>query len=125
MALKKGDIVVPIGTLKEVVDFLSKADAETLRLLRSFLSAGTPIEDAKLLKSPRKVNKVYKDSLEVSLSKDYVWEEQHIYFVRAPDETEGSKSIRNPPKLKNTEGAGLLPSADSRTIEPAVTQDSV
>jgi len=124
MTLKKGDVVVPIGTLKDVVDFLAKADAETLRLLRSFLSAGSPVEDAKLLTSPRKVNKVYKDSLEVTLSKEYVWEEGIDYFVRVPDEIEGSRSTRNTSKAKVLKGEGLLPSADSRSVEPSAVQDS-
>jgi len=124
MALKKGDVVVPIGTLKEVVDFLAKADAETLRLLRSFLSAGAPVEDAKLLTSPRKVSKVYKDTLEVSLSKEYVWEENLDYFVRAPDEIEGSRRPRNTSKAKNVQGSESLSSTDSGTAQPSAVQDS-
>lgn len=124
MAFKKGDVVVTAGALKEVVDFLDKADAETLRVLRTFLQGGTPVEDAKLLTVPRKVNKVYKDTLEVSLSKVYVWEESIDYFVRAPDETEGSSSKRNTLKTKDVQGSEELPSSDHRPKESTPIQNS-
>ena len=122
--LKKGDRVVAIGSLKEVVDFLASADDEKLRLLKSFLSGGTPIEDAKKLGKPLKVGKIYKDTLEVTLSKDYVWEEHKDYFVRAPDELQRTSRRRNTPKGTNLESGSTLRVSDSRADESVATKDS-
>lgn len=124
MTYKKGDLVTAAGPLKEVVDFLASADPERLRLLRSFLSGGTPVEDAKLLRSPRKVSKVYKDTLEVTASKGYVWEEKTVYFERASDGTEGSRRPRNTLKTKDVQRSEPLPSADSGPIQSPAIQDS-
>src|ERR1035437_1960935 len=81
MTIKKGDLVVPTGVLKEVVDFLASAEGEKLRLLKAFLDGDEPVKDAKYLLASRKVNKIYKDSLEVTFSKDYVWEERKEYWT--------------------------------------------
>lgn len=77
----EGDMVVPCGRLETVVNFLASADKETIRLLASFFTEdarGTA--DAKRLKKPCLVVKVHKDSLEVKLSKGYIWEEKYDYF---------------------------------------------
>jgi len=80
---EEGDMVVPVSKLKKVVDFLASSDKETIRILASFFeedARGTL--DAKKLKKPCRVNKVYKDSLEVEMQKNYVWEESQEYFER-------------------------------------------
>lgn len=81
--LKKGDVVVVCGRLKTVVDFLSNADKETLRILSSFFEddASGPA-DAKKLKKPLTVKNVYsKDmTIEVQISKTALWEEREEYF---------------------------------------------
>ncbi len=90
---EKGDAVQAIGKLKKVIDFLSDADKETLRILASFFSEDAKgSTDAKRFKKPVLVRKVYsKDqTVEVEVSKTFVWEEKMEYFekVEVPEEDE-------------------------------------
>ena len=87
MNVEKGDVVVVKGKLKDVVDFLAKADKETMRILASFFqdeAKGTT--DAKRLTKPMPITNVYKDSIEVKISSQYVWEEKPDYFAIYEDE---------------------------------------
>lgn len=80
---QKGDVVQPCGKLKKVVDFLASADKETLRLLSSFFTgeAKGPV-DAKRMQKPLVIKNIYpKDlTIEVELTKNYLWEEREEYF---------------------------------------------
>jgi tRNA U55 pseudouridine synthase TruB len=85
MPLQKGDVVVAVGRLKKVVDFLASADKETIRLLISFFEgdASGPT-DAKKLAKPVEVKNVYHKEMtvEVGVSKTAVWEEREEYFAK-------------------------------------------
>ena len=85
MPLQKGDVVVAVGKLKKVVDFLAEADKETLRLLASFFEGdASAIADAKKLKKPVEVKNIYRNDMtvEVGVSKTAVWEEREEYFSK-------------------------------------------
>lgn len=92
----KDDVVQPCGKLKKVVDFLASADKETLRLLSSFFTgeAKGPT-DAKRMQKPLVIKNVYlKDlTIEVELTKNYLWEERESYFEKVEVPTEGDASI--------------------------------
>jgi hypothetical protein len=81
--MEKGDTVRVVGKLKGVVDFLAAADDDTMKLLYSFLQEKDPHADARLLQKSLSVNKVYKNSVEVMMSKGYVFEEKKEYFELA------------------------------------------
>lgn len=89
---EKGDAVQACGKLKKVVDFLAGADKETLRLLASFFQddAKGPT-DAKRLQKPVLVKKIYEKDMtvEVELSKTYVWEEKLEYFEEVGEDAAG------------------------------------
>src|SRR3972149_3555538 len=98
---EKGDAVRAIGKLKKVVDFLADADKETLRILASFFSDDAKgSTDAKRFKKPVLVKKVYpKDqTVEVEVSKTFVWEEKMEYFekVEVPEEDEDTVGDSDP-----------------------------
>lgn len=124
MSIKKGDLVTTAGALKEVVDFLASADGEKLRLLRTFLDGGTPVEDAKLLQTPRQVGKVYTETLEVTITKVYVWEEKKIYWTEVANVPKVKKARRNTTMAKDLPSAQPLPSSDSRPSQFVVEQNS-
>lgn len=88
---EKGDAVQAIGKLKKVVDFLADADKETLRILASFFDGDAKgPTDAKRFKKPLLVKKVYEkdQTVEVEVSKTFVWEDKLEYFekVEVPEE---------------------------------------
>ena len=122
--IKKGDLVTAAGPLKEVVDFLASSSDERLRLIKTFMDGGSPSEDAKSLVSPRKVTKIYKDTLEVSTSKDWVWEDRKEYFVGATIEPKAKTGRRNSVVAKDISSAEPLPSSDSRSSQFVVEQNS-
>lgn len=81
--MEKGNVVKVAGKLKAVVDFLASADDETLKLLYSFLQEKDPIADAKALQKPLVINKLYKNSIEVTMGRGYVFEEKTELFEEA------------------------------------------
>lgn len=89
--IEKGDAVRPVGKLKKVIDFLAEADKETLRLLASFFDgeANGP-SDAKRFKKPLLVKKVFErdQTVEIEVSKTFVWEEKIEYFEKVDGEDE-------------------------------------
>jgi hypothetical protein len=92
--VEAGDAVQAVGKLKKVVDFLSGCDKEDLRILASFFEgdAKGPI-DAKRFKKPVLVKKVYEKSqtIEVEVSKTFVWEDKDIYFEKVVEEVPESE----------------------------------
>lgn len=87
--IDKETYVEPIGQLKKVVDFLASADKETIRILSSFFAGeakGTT--DAKKFQKPLKVVNVYKDTIEVEVNKNYLWEEKTDLFKPAKENTD-------------------------------------
>lgn len=98
--IQTGDVVEVQGQLKKVVDFLATADKETLRLLSSFFQdEASGISDAKKLRKPCRVKTVYKaqgnTTIEVELSKDYLWEEKDEYFRKVDLDEEKSDAEKN------------------------------
>jgi hypothetical protein len=90
--LTKGDAVRPRGRLKKVVDFLSDADKETIRILASFFEGEAKgVTDAKKLKKPVLINKFYDNGsvVEVQISKDYVWDEKLEYWEKVEEDMSG------------------------------------
>lgn len=86
-----GDVVRPRGKFKKVIDFLAGADKESLRLLGTFFEGEKPdpIGDAKKLQKPKKVNKVYRDTLEVAIARgEFVWEEKMDLWEKVKEEVE-------------------------------------
>lgn len=86
--LEKGDVVQACGKLKKVIDFLAGADKETLRLLASFFEGDAKgSSDAKSLNRPVIVKKVYPkdETVEVELTKTFVWEEKLEYFEKVEE----------------------------------------
>ena len=86
--LEKGDVVQACGKLKKVIDFLAGADKETLRLLASFFEGDAKgSSDAKSLNGPVIVKKVYPkdETVEVELTKTFVWEEKLEYFEKVEE----------------------------------------
>ena len=124
MTIKKGDLVVPTGVLKEVVDFLASAEGEKLRLLKAFLDGDEPVKDAKYLLASRKVNKIYKDSLEVTFSKDYVWEERKEYWIEVAIEPKAKTNRRVAAVAKDIQDPQPLPSSSGWVGEPIAIFDS-
>ena len=86
--IEKGDAVEIRGKFKTVVDFLSKADKETLRILASFFQGeakGTI--DAKKFNRKMLVSNLYKGAVEVELGKNFVWEEKEVYFRKCTNDS--------------------------------------
>lgn len=89
MNVEKGDAVVVTGALKKVVDFLSTASKEDIRILSSFFTEGASgTADAKKLQKPLKVTNYYQreDTIEVALGKTAYWEEKGEYFSKVTAE---------------------------------------
>jgi len=86
-----GDAVQARGKLKKVADFLADADKETIRILASFFEgdAKGPV-DAKRFKKPLLVKKVYErdQTVEVEVSKTFIWEDKIEYFEKVVEETD-------------------------------------
>lgn len=122
--IKKGDLVTAVGPLREVADFLASADKEKMRLLNSLLDSADPVADAKLLASPRKATKVYKDSLEVTLNKEYVFEERKEYWIEVENAPSTKPRRRNSAVATNIQDSPPLPSPDSGSVESAANQSS-
>lgn len=122
--IKKGDLVTATGALKEVVDFLASADKEKMRLLNSLLDSADPVADAKLLQTPKKVTKVYKDSIEVALSKDFLWEEKKDCWTEVANVPKAKANRRIAPVAKDIQDPQPLSSASGWVAEPAVAKDS-
>ena len=88
MEFQINGIVKPRGKFKKVVDFLAGADKETLRLLGTFFEGEKPdpVGDAKKLQKPKRINKVYRDTLEVAISRgEFLWEEKQEYWEKVVD----------------------------------------
>lgn len=93
---QKGDVVQVCGKLKKVVDFLAESDKETIRLLASFFTGEAKGSvDAKRLKKPSIVSNIYDKglTLEVEMTKNFLWEEKAEYFEKAENPEEYYKSV--------------------------------
>ena len=93
---QKGDVVQVCGRLKKVVEFLADADKETIRLLASFFAGEAKGSvDAKRLKKPCHVTGIYDKgmSIEVEMSKNFLWEEKAEYFQKVENPEEYYRTI--------------------------------